>query len=275
MRILYPEGKTKALTFSYDDNQIHDRRLVEIFNRYGLYGTFHLNASKISINNSAEGFVTLEECEKLYKGHEISCHGLNHPFLGQLSKGKLLNELLEDKRQLEKIFKYPIRGMSYPFGEYSAAVITAAESVGMEYARTVGATRGFGWPRNFMEWHPTCHHNDLLRNKELVDGFINLPSYIDLPLFYIWGHSYEFADDNTWEEMELLCQQLSGREDVWYGTNIQVKDYICAVRGLVFSTDQTMIYNPSAITIYIEDNSILHSLLPGETLYLLNSHMAD
>lgn len=40
----YPGGKFKALTMSYDDGQIHDRRLVEIFNRHGIKGTFHLNS---------------------------------------------------------------------------------------------------------------------------------------------------------------------------------------------------------------------------------------
>ena len=32
----YPGGKQKALTFSYDDGQVFDRKLVEIFNRNGL-----------------------------------------------------------------------------------------------------------------------------------------------------------------------------------------------------------------------------------------------
>ncbi len=41
--VSYPNGKSKALTFSYDDGMKHDRRLVELFNRYGLKGTFHLN----------------------------------------------------------------------------------------------------------------------------------------------------------------------------------------------------------------------------------------
>ncbi|MCX7658361.1 MAG: polysaccharide deacetylase, partial [Oscillospiraceae bacterium] len=33
---LFPEGKTKALTMSYDDGPVFDRRLVEIFNKYGI-----------------------------------------------------------------------------------------------------------------------------------------------------------------------------------------------------------------------------------------------
>ena len=37
-------GKRKAITFSYDDGVTQDRRLIEIFNRYGLRATFNLNS---------------------------------------------------------------------------------------------------------------------------------------------------------------------------------------------------------------------------------------
>ena len=39
----FPEGKAKALTMSYDDGRLQDERLVEIFNKYGIRGTFNLN----------------------------------------------------------------------------------------------------------------------------------------------------------------------------------------------------------------------------------------
>lgn len=29
---------------SYDDGKVEDRRLVEIFNRYGIKGTFHISS---------------------------------------------------------------------------------------------------------------------------------------------------------------------------------------------------------------------------------------
>ena len=32
--MLFPEGKRKALTFSYDDGTIHDRRLAALLNEY-------------------------------------------------------------------------------------------------------------------------------------------------------------------------------------------------------------------------------------------------
>ena len=42
--ICFPEGKHKVLTMSYDDGKLADRRLVSIFNHYGIKGTFHLNS---------------------------------------------------------------------------------------------------------------------------------------------------------------------------------------------------------------------------------------
>ena len=45
MRIcyMYPGKKFKALTFSFDDGVVQDQKLIDIFNRNGLKGTFNLN----------------------------------------------------------------------------------------------------------------------------------------------------------------------------------------------------------------------------------------
>ena len=37
-------GKNKALTFSFDDGVRQDKRLIEIFDKYGLKCTFNLNS---------------------------------------------------------------------------------------------------------------------------------------------------------------------------------------------------------------------------------------
>ena len=73
----YPGGKKKALTMSYDDGQVHDRKLVEIFNRYGIRGTFHLNSGRFD----TDVFLKSTEIRDLFEGHEISAHTLNHPYL--------------------------------------------------------------------------------------------------------------------------------------------------------------------------------------------------
>ena len=40
---VFPGGKKRVVTFSYDDGPVQDERLVAMFNRYGVKGTFHLN----------------------------------------------------------------------------------------------------------------------------------------------------------------------------------------------------------------------------------------
>ena len=34
----FPGGKAKALTMSYDDGKVQDRRLIDIFNKYFMRG---------------------------------------------------------------------------------------------------------------------------------------------------------------------------------------------------------------------------------------------
>ena len=44
LNYLFPGGKKKVLTFSYDDGNDSDRRLVQIFTDHHMKGTFNLNS---------------------------------------------------------------------------------------------------------------------------------------------------------------------------------------------------------------------------------------
>ncbi len=257
----YPQGKKKALTFSYDDGQIHDRRLVEIFNKYNMKATFHINSGILGV----DGFITKEEIGNLFKGHEVSCHSVTHPYLTKLSKEQIVEEIREDRRELENIVGYPVRGMSYPFGEYDSSIVNALDVLGIEYSRTVNATGGFFMPANFLEWHPTCHHNAGIIDK--LKDFKKPTPWLKLPLFYIWGHSFEFARENNWEVIEDFCREAADDPTVWYATNIEIKDYICALKGLIFSVDQTMVYNPSCVPVWLsKDGGSAVELKAGQRL---------
>lgn len=48
---LFKGGRKKALTLSYDDGITQDKRLVSIFNKYGLKATFNLNSGIQSEEN--------------------------------------------------------------------------------------------------------------------------------------------------------------------------------------------------------------------------------
>ena len=67
----FPGGKHKVLTMSYDDGKLEDRRLISIFNKYGIKGTFHLNSGL-----EMDTRIPTSEYQELYKGHEVSCHTL-------------------------------------------------------------------------------------------------------------------------------------------------------------------------------------------------------
>ncbi|MCX7711789.1 MAG: polysaccharide deacetylase family protein [Clostridia bacterium] len=241
----YPEGKRKALTMSYDDGQIHDRRLVDVFNKYGIKGTFHLNSGKFD----TEPFLNSSEIGDLFKGHEISAHSLNHPFLTMVPSDVMIEEILEDRRRLEDLAGYPVRGMSYPFGNYNEDLVKALPFLGVEYSRTVQSHGGFRLPDNFLTWHPTCHHDQNLLDQ--CKKFKNTSEWDQMPLFYVWGHSFEFERNNNWELIEEFCKMVSLDENVWYATNIEIMDYIKAMKNLRFSVDRKMIFNPSSIPVWI------------------------
>ena len=42
--LLFPGGKSKAFTLSYDDGVVQDRRLAELFRKYGLKCSFNLGS---------------------------------------------------------------------------------------------------------------------------------------------------------------------------------------------------------------------------------------
>ncbi len=257
----YPEGKRKALTFSYDDGQTGDRRLVGIFNDHGLKGTFHLNDAWFD----GDVFITSAEVATLYKGHEIACHGVVHKHPMTMSRSEAYIEYSDNRRRLEQLSNTIVRGLSYAYGEYSDMVIDTARACGIAYSRTVNSTKNFHIPADFMMWHPTTWHGDPGLN-DLIDCFKDLPSYEVLPLFYIWGHSFEFDRGNNWNIIEDAADRLAGDDDTWYATNIEIYDYITAIRSLVYSTDGKTIYNPSAQTVWGIDGNKCVSI-PGGAYY--------
>ena len=253
---LYPQGKMKALTMSYDDGTIHDRRLVEIFNAHGIKGTFHLNSGPFE--NSGK----IDPCEvaTLYIGHEVSCHTYTHPFLERVPNMEVVRQIISDKETLESLCGYVVRGMSYPFGTHDSRSVEILRSMGMKYSRTTASHNGFGLPDDFMLWHPTCHHKGGIMEK--LERFKN--SKFPLNLFYVWGHSYEFNNDNNWELIEEFCAAAEGMEDTWYATNIEIYDYVTALRSCEMSADCTMLYNPSATSVWVEVDGKLVECKGGE-----------
>ncbi|MEO8204806.1 MAG: polysaccharide deacetylase family protein [Chthoniobacterales bacterium] len=258
---LFPGGKKKAVTLSYDDGVIHDRRLVEILNRHGIKGTFHLNSGKLD----TPGYLSAAEVEKLYRGHEVSAHTVDHPHLETLSMEQLSWQILEDRRALEALVGYPVRGMSYPYGTHTEKVISALPAFGIEYARATASHGDLILPKELLKWQPTCHHAENLHAK--ADDFIAADSKNRLLLFYIWGHSYEFDRSDNWELIEQFCARISAHaESIWFATNIEIVDYLRAMAQLRTDVAGNLIQNFSSCPVWISVNGEARELAPAELL---------
>lgn len=281
VEMLFPEGKSKALILSYDDGAKQDRKLVALMNKYQLIGTFHLNSNKLGTNNYFD-YLNKEEIKDLYKGHEVSVHSANHPNLPDISRIDVIEEIIEDRRELERLVGYPVRGMAYPFGNTNDAVIEAINGLGIEYARTVGDTYKFEIPKDFLRWHPTIHQfgkaysepnqpekdkNELNDFNKIIDDFLQTK---ELTLLDIWGHSWEMGTDQIkWNETEKFFKLLANNSTIYYTKQIDLVDYINAFRNLKFSINKDSVTNTSALTVYFKINDKAFSITPGTTINLL------
>ncbi len=275
----FPGGRAKALTFSYDDGVEQDIRLVDIFDKHGLKGTFNINTGsyapegKVYPKGQIHRRMTRSRAIELFKdsAHEVAVHTLTHPFLEQLPANMAAAEVLGDKSNIEKDYGKITRGMAYPFGTTSDGVVEVLKSCGIAYSRTTKSTNNFSIPTDWLRLPATCHHC----SKELMnlgEKFVNETPARAPWLFYVWGHSYEFEGDDNWDVIENFADLVAFKDDIWYATNIEIYDYCKAYESLIFSNDGTMVYNPSAIEVFFynsRDNSKkAFSVKPGETVTL-------
>lgn len=268
----FPNGKAKALTMSYDDGKVEDIRLVEIFNKYGIKGTFNLNYGIMISDQTGQKHprIPKEKIADLYAGHEIATHTMTHPTIARCPMTEVAEEILEDRKGLEEITNSVIRGHAYPNGSYNKEIESLFRHLGIAYARVTETTGEFELPDNPMEWKATCHHDDP-KLMEYAKFFADFSKDQYLKLMYVWGHSYEFADNDNWEVIEEFCKLMGGRDDIWYATNIEIIDYMEAAGNLRFSADYSRVYNPSAQSVWLSVNGNTYVEVKGGTTVDLKS----
>lgn len=254
----YPHGLTKALTLSYDDGVIQDIRMIGLMKKYGIKGTFNINSGlfapeevKNDPNRTSGRMTESEVCETyVNSGMEVAVHGFKHLHIADVTAEEADEDVRLDRLNLEKLFKRPIRGMAYPFGQYNDTVIGILKKNGILFSRTTQSTHKFGFPENRLALHPTCHHNDA-KLFELTDRFIAAEPSEPI-MFYLWGHTYEFDKDNNWERIIGFFEKISRRDDIWYATNMEIYSYIAAFEALEFSLENEYVYNSTATDVWFE-----------------------
>ena len=240
----FPEGKAKALTFSYDDGCIEDPRLSDILSAHGLKGTFNLTGNAIRGKNALSKEVVVSKF--LDRGHEIAVHGLNHRAEGNIRPIEGIRDVLDCRLELEERYEMIIRGMAYPdSGIRQFTNVPGYETVrhylselDIAYARTLGADNdSFDLPTDWLCWMPTCHHDQpkifewaelpsldvtMRMAKELV-----FSEEIASSLFKHNGIYYLRMDlDCTRKEAAALSFKLAEYAGALYGENPSVCDVL-------------------------------------------------
>lgn len=257
----FPGWRHKVLTMSYDDGRLEDRRLVPLFNRYGIRATFNLNGGLIQPKR-----IPQSEWRALYEGHEVACHTYLHPTISRSPIDQVARQILDDRMQLENVMGYPVRGLAYPNGSWTPEIAAMLPYLGIRYARVVGNTHDFAIPHNFMTWTATCHHTDNLMDD--AKRFVELSKSQYLYMMYVWGHSYEFRTEEDWAMIEKFCRLVGGRDDTWYATNIQIVDYLADAARLQYTAQADRVYNPNAQTIWIRIGEQKYEIPGGKTVEL-------
>ncbi len=265
----FPEGKPKAVTFSYDDSVAANVKLLEIFKKYGLRATFNLNSHVFTLENN-HGEMTEEEFLKAFGncGQEIALHGARHIFMDKVPLCEAVKEITDNRQYLESRFDIICNGMAYAYGVYNDEIVSFLKTVGVKYARTVDSSYSFDMPKDWLRLNPTCHHTDP-KLAELAEKFLERSpederKFREPWLFYIWGHAYEFDDSDNWDLIERLAEKLSSRKDIWFATNGELYDYAQAYSRLEYSFDGERVKNPSAVDVFVELRGKVYGIKSGE-----------
>lgn len=278
----FPEGKIKAVTFSYDDGVNQDVDLALILNKHGMKGTFNINTASLGAKTTYGYKLTAEEIRKhlLDTGHEIAIHGDNHIATAACRPIDAIKDVLNCRLALEETFGITVRGMAYPDsgirkfdnGNDYQTVKQILTDLDVVYSRTAGGDNdSFRLPDDFHAWMPTAHHNNP-SIFEFIERF-NALKKEDLKgancyprLFYIWGHTYEFDRDGNWDRIKKICDVLEGKEDTWYATNMEIYEYVHAYRSLIISANGKRVYNPTVTKVWFNIDGKEYSVASGETV---------
>jgi len=288
----FPGGKTKALSFTWDDGTVEDKWLSDRFGELGLCGTFNINSGLFhvdgvdydTINEDVYPVRTIqhrmteeETVEALDRPYiEIASHGRLHCDANLIDDATLIWDIMEDRHKLETMFHRPITGFAIPQNAFHDRAIEIYKMCGFEYARTVMCTHNFLPQKDMFHLAPTTgfHSGDTDALTEQFLNFVPTTGMYDYTshgaIFNIFGHSYEMNTDKPrlQNNLNALMEKLAGHDDVWYATNIEIVRYCKAFYNLVYAADRSSVYNPSCYDVWIYTTEGVAKIPAGATVTL-------
>ena len=204
----------KYFIFSIDDGTIYDKKVIEIFNRYGIKGTFNLNSGLDGfvwyLNGRPIERLYLKENPSLYDSHEVASHSLTHPHMTMCPGEIIVKEVGEDIVNLETIFNREVYTFAFPFEDSDERCVDIIKHLhNIKVIRHSEIDQSFKFPEDLL--HIKITSLDVNEALWLVDQFIEDD---EAELFTFVSHAYDFEVNETYDKLEELCQKLKANKNI-------------------------------------------------------------
>ena len=215
----------KFFTLSFDDGVEHDKKVITLMKKYGLRGTFNLNAGLLGYKPRFANISRIpeDEIKQVYEGNEVASHGYKHEYLRFLSKRRLEESITSDVNELSKLLGYQIKGHAYPFDAHTVRMNSCLRELGIIYTRRALGKGNFSFPVDPYKYMATCWFN--AKNIfSIIDEFVAAKPEKENMLFMMWGHSYELeygVRRCPEPQLERIFSRIAGHSDIVYCTNIE------------------------------------------------------
>ena len=198
----------KYFILSIDDGTVFDQKVIPILNRHHIKGTFNLNSGLENFVWYHEGRpvqrLHLRENIDLYKGHEVASHSLTHPHLTGCNDDHVGYEVGVDKENLERIFGRPVTSFAFPFEDFDDRVIHRIKAIGGFTAiRVSEIDPSFRFPSD--------PYHIKITSLDIHDALAKFSEFLDdenAELFVFVSHAYDFEFNDTYDELERLCEMV-------------------------------------------------------------------
>ncbi|MCL2254300.1 MAG: polysaccharide deacetylase family protein [Lachnospiraceae bacterium] len=214
----------KFFSLSMDDGVEQDKKFIEIMKKFGLSGTFNLNAGCLGDSHKITKIhrIPKDEIKQVYEGFEVASHGYKHEMYRYMSKKKTEQSLARDIKELSDLVGYQIVGHAFPYDMSTTAANDYLRGSNMLYTRkALGKKPLFYYPANPLNYIATCSYT-AQNVMELLDLFISSTLQDEHMLFVMWGHSWEmergFPRKCPPEQLEKIFAKIAGRSDITYCT---------------------------------------------------------
>lgn len=223
---LFPQTKLPCLSFSFDDINVNDRQIVELFDKYGVTCGFGYVADYLKLETSSDEYLEYQK-----KGYSI----LNHSVDGlafnntNYTYETALATIMEAKNILEKN-GFIVNGFVAPSSQIEESFLPMLK-LSHAYAYTSAATQSTqnGRQQDTCQLHRyAIQSHTLAEIKAFVDDCIE---HDQITTFY--GHSADFGktfNEEEWniEKVEAILNYVIQKRDqgvLWLGNTDECVKY--------------------------------------------------